>query len=148
MKAPERYYDFQKDISGCGVFGVIDTKRGLIPGSTPIEGMACMHDRGNGLGGGFAAYGIYPEHKDQYALHLMCDNEAALANAREVVELYFEVSHDEPIPTRKTLAIKNPPLVWRFFVLPKAVCPQDCQGLPEEDFVVALVMKINTTVPG
>ncbi|HBR05814.1 MAG TPA: hypothetical protein DD766_01535, partial [Desulfovibrio sp.] len=60
MKAPERYYDFQKDISGCGIFGVIHKKKGLIKGEIPIKAMACMHDRGNGLGGGFAAYGIYP----------------------------------------------------------------------------------------
>ena len=26
-----------------------------------------MHDRSNGLGGGFAAYGIYPEYRDFYA---------------------------------------------------------------------------------
>ena len=29
-----------------------------------------MRDRSNGLGGGFAAYGIYPEYKDFYALHV------------------------------------------------------------------------------
>ncbi len=29
-----------------------------------------MHDRSNGLGGGFAAYGIYPEYKDFFALHM------------------------------------------------------------------------------
>lgn len=148
MKAPERYYDFQKDISGCGVFGVIDTKRGLIPGQVPIDGMACMHDRGNGLGGGFAAYGIYPEHAEEYALHLMCDHKQALDKAREIIFAYFDVKHDEPIPTRQTPVITDPPTVWRFFATPRADCPQDCQGLPEEDFVVALVMKINTTVAG
>ncbi|WP_022662908.1 class II glutamine amidotransferase [Paucidesulfovibrio longus] len=148
MKAPERYYDFQKDISGCGIFGVIDTKRELIPGQVPIDGMACMHDRGNGLGGGFAAYGIYPDHADKYALHLMCDDEPSLASARKIIFEYFDVEHDEPIPTRKTPVIKNPPVVWRFFATPKAVCPKDCKGLAEQDFVVALVMKINTTVPG
>ncbi len=30
-----------------------------------------MHVRGNGLGGGFAAYGIYPHYSDYYAFHLM-----------------------------------------------------------------------------
>ena len=32
--------------------------------------MKPMHDRSNGLGGGFAAYGIYPEYRDFYALHM------------------------------------------------------------------------------
>ena len=30
-----------------------------------------MHVRGNGLGGGFAAYGIYPKYDDYYAFHMM-----------------------------------------------------------------------------
>jgi hypothetical protein len=30
-----------------------------------------MHDRGNGLGGGFAVYGCYPEFADWHALHIM-----------------------------------------------------------------------------
>ena len=29
-----------------------------------------MHDRSNGLGGGFAGYGIYPEYAEQYAFHV------------------------------------------------------------------------------
>ena len=31
-------------------------------GETVISGMLPMHDRSNGLGGGFAGYGIYPEY--------------------------------------------------------------------------------------
>ncbi|KAF5428010.1 MAG: Glutamate synthase domain-containing protein 1, partial [Candidatus Methanomarinus sp.] len=31
-------------------------------GNAIIRSIALMHDRGNGLGGGFAAYGIYPRH--------------------------------------------------------------------------------------
>ena len=30
-----------------------------------------MHDRSNGLGGGFAVYGIYPSYADHYAFHVM-----------------------------------------------------------------------------
>ena len=33
-----------------------------------------MHDRSNGLGGGFAGYGIYPEYKDLYAFHIFYDD--------------------------------------------------------------------------
>ena len=36
-----------------------------------------MHDRSNGLGGGFAGYGIYPEYKDFYAFHIFYDDIAA-----------------------------------------------------------------------
>ncbi len=91
MKAPERYYDFQKDISGCGVFGVINTKRKLIPGSMPIQAMCTMHDRGNGLGGGFAAYGIYPDHADKYAFHVMADTQDGLDSAEELIKKFFTI---------------------------------------------------------
>ena len=37
-------------------------------GKKIIESMKPMHDRSNGLGGSFAAYGIYPEYKDFFAL--------------------------------------------------------------------------------
>ena len=140
MKAPERYYDFQKDISGCGVFGVIHKKRGLIPGEMPIRSMACMHDRGNGLGGGFAAYGIYPDLADKYAFHLMCDTQAALDSAEEVLKHYFTVHLSEPIPTRKVVTIKNPPIVTRYFLTIKKDRPQEVRELGEQDYVVGAVM--------
>jgi len=148
MKAPERYYDFQKDISGCGVFGVIHKKRGLIPGEMPIRSMACMHDRGNGLGGGFAAYGIYPDLADKYAFHLMCDTQAALDSAEEVLKHYFTVHLSEPIPTRKVVTIKNPPIVTRYFLTIKKDRPQEVRELGEQDYVVGAVMHINHKVPG
>ncbi len=148
MKAPERYYDFEKDISGCGVFGVIHKKKGLIKGDMPINAMACMHDRGNGLGGGFAAYGIYPDLADKYAFHLMCDNQDALESAEQVLKHYFTVHESHPIPTRKVLSIKNPPLVWRYFLTPKKDRPQDLRELGEADYVVGAVMHINHKIAG
>ncbi len=148
MKAPERYYDFEKDISGCGVFGVIHKKRGLIPGDLPIRSMACMHDRGNGLGGGFAAYGIYPDLADKYAFHLMCDNQAALDKAEDVLKHYFTVHLSEPIPTRKVVTIKNPPIVTRYFLSIKKERPAEVRELGEQDYVVGAIMHINHKVPG
>ena len=49
--------------SGCAIAAIIDRKGNRINGSEIIKSIALMHDRSNGLGGGFAAYGIYPEHK-------------------------------------------------------------------------------------
>ena len=39
-----------------------------------MESMVPMHDRSNGLGGGFAGYGIYPEYRDFYAFHIFFDD--------------------------------------------------------------------------
>ena len=41
--------------SGCAIAGVFHKKGGLISGDTIIRAMEPMHDRSNGLGGGFAA---------------------------------------------------------------------------------------------
>ncbi len=149
MKQPHRYWDFEKDISGCGVFGVIDKKKNRIKGEMPISSMCSMHDRGNGLGGGFAAYGVYPDHADCYALHLMCDDQSGLDRAEEVIKRYFTIEVSEPIPTRKTLAIKESPVLWRYFAHPKE--GRDRPELPhadEKDYVVSAVMRINSRVPG
>jgi hypothetical protein len=42
---------------GCAIFGIAN-ESGISFSGAIIEGIM-MHDRSNGLGGGFAAYGIY-----------------------------------------------------------------------------------------
>ena len=66
---------WQKDISGCGLSGIINWDGKRISGEAIRKSIALQHDRGNGQGGGFAAYGIYPNHKDHYALHIMFTEE-------------------------------------------------------------------------
>ena len=46
--------------SGCAIAGIFDKSGARMNGEAIIESIAVMHDRSNGLGGGFAAYGIYP----------------------------------------------------------------------------------------
>ncbi len=142
MRAPRRYYDFQKDIAGCGIFGLIHRKRQRINGSMPIQAMCAMHDRGNGLGGGFAAYGIYPDFADCYAFHLMAETQQAMDAAESILKDHCDIRESQPIPTRKVLAVKDPPLVWRYFVSAKKGRPG---GTPvdEKDAMVNLVMRIN-----
>lgn len=50
--------------SGCAIAATISREGRRTSGETIIEGMKPMHDRSNGLGGGFAGYGIYPDYKD------------------------------------------------------------------------------------
>lgn len=56
--------------SGCAISAVISKDGERMTGERIIESMLPMHDRSNGLGGGFAGYGIYPEYKDFYAFHV------------------------------------------------------------------------------
>ena len=56
--------------SGCAIAAVISKDGKRMTGRKIIDAMKPMHDRSNGLGGGFAAYGIYPEYKD--FMHFTC----------------------------------------------------------------------------
>ena len=56
--------------SGCAISGLFSRSGARTNGEAIIRSIAAMHDRSNGLGGGFAGYGIYPEYKDSYAFHI------------------------------------------------------------------------------
>ena len=47
--------------SGCAISGIFSKSGRRLCGDAIIKSIATMHDRSNGLGGGFAGYGIYPE---------------------------------------------------------------------------------------
>jgi glutamate synthase domain-containing protein 1 len=138
-------YGDDKVIEACGLFGILDTSGRRFSGAEVTEAMKLMHDRGNGLGGGFAAYGIYPEHADCYALHVMMMHPKAREEVEDFLQLHFEVVKAEPIPTRRTSGIVNPPHLHRYFVHPRM---GESPGMAEDDYVVARVMEINTNIDG
>ena len=53
-----------KVIDACSIFGAMDISGKRFSGEGVIKAIANMHDRGNGLGGGFGVYGIYPEYAE------------------------------------------------------------------------------------
>jgi len=60
----------------------------------------------------------------------------------EFLRKHFTVTREEEVPTRPTAAIKNPPLVWRYFL----DMPQNLpENLSADDYIVARVMDINTS---
>ena len=77
--------------SGCAVVGVIDRSGKKMTGSSMIEAIEVMHDRSNGLGGGFAGYGIYPHYKDFYAFHLFFDTQRAQEETEAFLKKHFEM---------------------------------------------------------
>jgi glutamate synthase domain-containing protein 1 len=140
---------YQKDIAGCGLSGIISTKGKLIPAEDIIRTISIQDERGNGLGGGFAGYGIYPEYKDYYALHVMFDHELAKESTEGYLEDNYIVVRKERIPHRRTAAITVHPLLWRYFVKVRADRPDlELEDLSEDDFVVKTVMKINFEIDG
>ncbi|TET44383.1 hypothetical protein E3J62_10535 [candidate division TA06 bacterium] len=137
----------ERNVSGCGLSSMMNKKRVKVDGQAITKSMRNLRERGNGLGAGFAAYGIYPDRKDYFALHLMYDSKDAKKNTEDYINDYFHISSKEPIPTRKTESIIDPPVFWRYFVLPQEkFLPTD--GDSEEDFVIKKVMHINTGIEG
>ena len=133
--------------SGCAIAAVISRDGNKMPGSLVASAMRPMHDRSNGLGGGFAGYGIYPEYKDLYALHLFYDERATRKNCEQFLKERFEIVKSELVPTRKIPAITDEPIIWRYFVSPLRSVLASLQ-LDEKEFVARTVMKINTEMPG
>ena len=133
--------------SGCAIAAVISREGRRMSGELIAEAMKPMHDRSNGLGGGFAGYGIYPEYRDFYALHLFFDDRDTRKRCEAFLKEYFEIVRSEIIPTRKTPAIRDVPIIWRYFVAPLHSMLDSLQ-LDEKEFVSRAVMKINTEMSG
>ena len=79
--------------SGCAMSAVISRDGQRMSGEKIIESMKPMHDRSNGLGGGFAAYGIYPEYKDFFALHMFLEDRAARKSCEAFLRETMEIVH-------------------------------------------------------
>ena len=133
--------------SGCAIAAVISRDGRKMSGEGITNAMKPMHDRSNGLGGGFAGYGIYPDYQDFYALHLFFDDRTTRKNCEAYLKEYFELVQSEVIPTRKIPAITDEPIIWRYFVTPLPSMLKSMQ-LDEKEFVARAVMKINTEMDG
>lgn len=133
--------------SGCAIAAIMDTSGTRHDGTDILRSIALMHERSNGLGGGFAAYGIYPEYKDLYAFHIMYETPEARSAAEEYLGDYFLVEKQERIPTQDVPAIKNPPDIWRYFA---AVHPMklNMSGLDEAEYTMRHVFHVNSHIQG
>jgi glutamate synthase domain-containing protein 1 len=130
-----------KVIDACSIFGMMDTTGKRFSGEGVVKAIANMHFRGNGLGGGFAIYGLYPEYPDHYAFHIMYLSCEGKEEVECFLKQWFRIETAEEVPTQPTPAIVNPPLVWRYFL---EVEPQNCGDKSSDDYVVERVMEINT----
>jgi len=137
----------ERNISGCGLSGMMSLTGERVDGRVIRESIAILHERSNGLGGGFAAYGIYPEREDQFALHVMYESPSAHKAAEEIIAQDLDIDLDERIPTRANRNIVDPPLLMRYFVLPRALQLHEL-AMSAEDYVLERVMRINAEVPG
>ena len=133
--------------SGCAIAAVSSRDGKRMTGDSVIKGIATMHDRSNGLGGGFAAYGIYPDYRDFYAFHIFFDNNAVRRECEAQLREGFELVQAEQIPIHIIPEITDVPLIWRYFVSPLPSVLRRLQ-LDEKEFVARTVMDINTKLKG
>jgi len=129
--------------SGCAVFGIMNESGQRFDGSKVLDGISMMHDRSNGLGGGFAAYGIYPQFDRDWAFHVMYEDVVAMEQTEDILSKHFEILHSEEIPVNKKIKVSQPPLIFRYFL---NINPE--YSHMEEDFIVKLVMDINSSIRG
>jgi glutamate synthase domain-containing protein 1 len=133
--------------SGCAISGIIDKSGARFGGEAIIKSISVMRERSNGLGGGFAGYGIYPEYKDYYAFHIFFDALAVQKECEAFLEKYFDIINLSKIPTRPVKEITDAPRIWRYFVTPLAT-KLTLSGLDEREYVSKSVFKINTEFKG
>ena len=133
--------------SGCAISGIMDRSGARHDGSDILKSISLMHDRSNGLGGGFAAYGIYPDYKDFYAFHMLYESKEARTATEAFFDTRFECEKQEVIPTDDVKSIKHAPLIWRYFLKPDPVALLRSE-LDEDEYVMRCVFHINSNIPG
>ncbi len=135
-----------KDFSGCSIFGIMNVRGQRFNGEAAMTAITNMKERSNGLGGGYAVYGIYPQFADLYCFQLMYDDHQARVDTEELLKDSFSLEQAEVIPTRTCEGVENPPLLWRYFLQPRENIT--CEPEDLDDFVVQTVMKINVNIDG
>jgi glutamate synthase domain-containing protein 1 len=133
-------YCDEKVFDACSIFGMMNLKGERFSAKDPIRAIANMHDRGNGLGGGFAAYGIYPEYKDEYAFQIMYLDRDAKRKTDRLLNDSFNILNEEEMPTQPA-NVRDPPIMWRYFLQPKK---SRAKTKTVNDYIIENVMRINT----
>ncbi|MCM8759422.1 MAG: glutamine amidotransferase family protein [Candidatus Omnitrophica bacterium] len=132
--------------SGCGVAGIINKNAIRFSPDTIISSICMMKERGNGLGSGYAGYGIYPELRDKWCLHIMYDKPGEKENVEEFLETGFNIVEQQPIPVKKSKRLPFVPVLYRYFLDVKNEVSTNVSS--EEDFILETVMKINRNFDG
>lgn len=129
--------------STCGITGIMNQSGKVFSGDTIYRSICNMKERGNGLGSGYAGYGIYPNLKDYWCFHIMYQTGSEKEDVEEYIAKNFSVIHTEPISTSKVVSLRFvPKAIWRYFLTPKEERMEE-ENLQEADFVVKSVMDIN-----
>ena len=92
-RPPELTYS----MGSCGIAGCINASGGRISGDNIAKMLTTMSERENGLGAGYACYGLFPELADMYCLQFLFDNEKAMTTVEEILKNRGDIVKDEKI---------------------------------------------------
>ena len=120
----------------------------MMDGSGIRQALSIMNERGSGEGAGYVAYGIYPDYRDCYALHVFLDHACeSKAAVDATLEQWGAIEHDEAIPTCDQPNFRAACTPWRYFFKPDpSLAPGS--ATPEKDIITNLVMQINASPDG
>lgn len=135
-------YNDDKVMAACALFGAMDRSGRRFSGDGVVNAIANMHERGNGLGGGFAIYGLYPGYEECYAFHVLFIQQPERLQFETWLKAHFRLVLAEEIPVRDTPGIMDPPAAWRYFC---RVAGHNPPGYTEEEYVVSQVMYVHRT---
>ncbi len=143
-------HGFRKEISACGIAGLINTDGKRESGRRVTEMLTTMVDRENGLGAGFACYGLFLDLADYYCIQLLLDDMEAKEAVEEYLKDHVEIVKDERIYSQRVKTMRGEiPVVWRFFVDPPKERVEDCMvSRDEDDYMIRRVMHINENIEG
>lgn len=141
-------YGDDKVLDACGLFGVISSEGRALAGTMAVDAMTLMRERGNGLGAGFAGYGIYPQRRDCYAWHVMYEDRESRRDTEDFLARDFHVVEKEEIPSRPVPGVVDPPILWRYFTRLPDTGETGETGEDPEDYVVSKVMHVNRHIRG
>jgi glutamate synthase domain-containing protein 1 len=134
-------------VTMCGIIGMLNKDGRRVNGSMIKNGLSRMNERGNGQGAGYAAYGIYPEFAEDYALHVFLDNmKEAKFSVEKEIERWGYIVHAEEIPVDdRKVEVSHIP--YRYFFKPD---PEKLLGrkIDEKDAILKMVMDINASRSG
>ncbi|MDD3726631.1 MAG: glutamine amidotransferase family protein [Candidatus Ratteibacteria bacterium] len=132
--------------AGCGVSGIAHRKGKVFSGVDIMSSICVMTERGNGLGAGYAGYGIYPELKDIWCFHIMYDEASVKEKVEEFLDDRFDIVSEEPIPTKKLRTLTYIPVLHRYFLNVKNGDLRD--GMQDEEYILGIAMNINRNFNG
>ncbi|OLS14155.1 MAG: glutamate synthase (NADPH) GltB1 subunit [Promethearchaeota archaeon CR_4] len=141
---PAAGFENDRVFGACGISGFINIDGARESGEKIKQMITILKDRENGLGAGFAAYGIFPDLADAYCIQLLLDDMESKQKVDEFLNAKGTIVKDEKIPTALPPASTNPPVLWRFFFHPPATVPAD----RHDDYIVDLVMFVNANIDG